>query len=472
MTAYCILKCFYYNVFAVTLTVILLFVNGTFAIMIYQLTKLALSRDVFTDITNRFDAFVNKTENFLYTTDNIHILSLLAAALIVVSVFFAVLYIGVKLFAFVCSIGEKKKSTENKKDEPEQEPEPEAEDSALASELQSELDKSDKFLKPSLEKLNADALVIEQENKIQTAEEDTKETHLSKKENPAFALDWQKSSINKANGNQDSRLVLKKNIRDLICMIVNMLGHNIDELKIAQALMFRCKEDWSEEAILQLVRAIKEFLDLCNQAAFDNVRRLKDLPSDEECILRLIAGDASYAMALLEALLDDRINQAVALKNADKRHEIFQQAAQYSCCFGTLAEINDAGLAAASFELAIEMCPDSTVAWSRCAEVYRQNGQVEKANWAYRNVLKLAQQNNDAQQEANANKFLSQYLYDLGDSVKASQLYMQSKNYYDSIGINRPLDRKELEILEQIDSSDSEKIIQSVLGIRQNLNSL
>lgn len=439
--------------------------------MIYQLTKLALSRDVFANIANRFDSFVSKTENFLYTTDNIHIIALVAAALVVVSVFFAALYIGVKLFAFICGMGERKKPEEKPKDEPE--PEPEAEDSALASELQSELDKSDKFLKPNLEKLNPDALVIEQENKIQTAEEDAKEAHLSKKENPAFTLDWQKSSHpRKAENSSNGKLVLKKNIRDLICMIVNMLGHNIDELKIAQALMFRCKDDWSEESVLQLVRAIKEFLDLCNQAAFDNVRRLKDLPSDEECILRLIAGDASYAMALLEALLDDRINQAVALKNADKRAEIFRQAAQYSCCFGTLAEINDAGLAAASFELAIEMCPDSTLAWSRCAEVYRQSGQTEKANWAYRNVLKLAQQNNDAQQEANANKFLSQYLYGLGDSVQASALYLQSKNYYDSIGINRPLDRKELEILEQIDSSDSEKIIQSVLGMRQNLNSL
>ena len=114
------------------------------------------------------------------------------------------------------------------------------------------------------------------------------------------------------------------------------------------------------------------------------------------------------------------------------------------------------------------MYPENTLAWSRCADLYKQAGYEDKANWAYRNVLKIARKDHDISQEANARKYLSQYLYAQGESAQASELYQESKNYYDSIGIHRPLDRKELEIIQLMDQTASENIISSVFSNNEN----
>lgn len=347
------------------------------------------------------------------------------------------------------------------------------ETSGLEAELQEELEK------------NADISEAEKSENIEPKRENSpfpipderekEEDYLiparKPKEKHLIDLDWEKSKTPKPPSEERKEspyLGLRKSLNDLIGMIVNMIGRNIDELKIAQALKYRCKEDLSEETIIQLVLSIKEFLKLCQQHAFDNVRRLKELPSDEECILHLIAGDTSYAMALLEALMDEKINQAVNLKNTPQRNGLFKQASDTACTFGTLAELRDVNLASASFELAIEMYPDNTLAWSRCADLYKQTGLDAKAQWAYKNVLKIAEQGQNKAQEANARKVLSQYLYDQGEPIRASELYIQSKTFYDSIGINRPLDRKELEIIELIDNTSTDTIIHSALHNKQH----
>ena len=84
-----------------------------------------------------------------------------------------------------------------------------------------------------------------------------------------------------------------------------MIGRNIDELKIAQTIMFHKNDEWSEESVMQLVLSVKEFINLCNRGAFNNVRKQQNLPTEEEAILHLLIGDTSYAMALMEALIDE-----------------------------------------------------------------------------------------------------------------------------------------------------------------------
>lgn len=442
------------------LIVILLFVNGAFTVMINHLTTFSL----FSGILQYFNALAAELENFLYAADKIHILSLTFAALIVVSIFFGSLFILLKLLSFFFK-SKPSGGNDISKDTPQ-----EADEQALEFELQSELEKNDAS---SVIPQPQDDIKKEREEELSEEEEIQKEFNHEQqrkmKESSLIELDWQKSKGRKAAAAQENEektlapISLRKNIRELISMVVNMLGRNIDELKVAQALMYRGKDALSEESVLQLVFSIKEFLSLCRRGAFDNVRRLKDLPDDEECILHLIAGDTSYAMALLESLMDERINQAVTLKNDAQRTTLFKEASKYACCFGTLAEMTDTNLATASFELAVEMYPENTLAWSRCADLYKQAGWDEKASWAYRNVLKIARADKDISQEANARKFLSQYLYAQGESIQASELYLQSKNYYDSIGINRPLDRKELEIIELIDNTSTENIIRYAL---------
>ena len=69
---------------------------------------------------------------------------------------------------------------------------------------------------------------------------------------------------------------------------------------------------------------------------------------------------------------------------------------------------------------------------------------------------------------ANAQNFLSQHLYDQGNSLQAAKLYNESKQFYDSLGINRRLDKQEIEIVSIIESHQNDDIR---LTIRNLLNS-
>lgn len=455
---------------AVILTVILLFVNGAFIVMTNQLTT-SFFIDIWTSILHYFNSFTAKLEDFLYAADKIHILSLTITLLIFVSLVFAILFILLKISSFVF----KKNPLRILPSSPAEKFTPE-EENALESELEAELTQKE----DSSSLLENDSTPLEEmlDTKLETSLSQSQEEeleHQKSKSNdvPLIKLDWQKSRNNKPKADNlenqiKTPLNLRKNLRELLGMIVNMLGRNIDELKIAQALMYRCSDNLSEEFVLQLVLSIKEFLRLCQTNAFDSVRHLKELPTDEECILQLIAGDTSYAMALIEALMDQKINHGVSLKNSAQQTELFRQCSEYACYFGTLAEMNDLNLASAAFELGVELYPGNVTAWSRCADIYKQQGLEEKANQAYRNVLKISSKNKDERSEANACKFLSQFLYAQGESSQASELYLQSKNFYDSIGINRPLDRKELEIIELIDNTAAENIVHAALHQQQH----
>lgn len=463
--------------FVVTsLIVILLFVNGAFEIMKNQLINLFSFDDALERLSALFTSIADKFEGFFFTSEKIHIISLTFTAIVLVSVFFACVFIIMKILSFF--LGKKTFYSSNSPSNEQIHEEPE--NSSFEDESFEEIEENSVFA-PSSKDSDASQ---EQEKFDQTKEVfvannedsyvDDYKTTSSRASKPSLVeLDWQKSnSLNKFNlttsNFSSSPITLRKDVHDLLGMIVNMLGRHIDELKISQATMFRCKNSLSEETILQLVLSVKEFLILCQQGAFNNVRHLRDLPDEEESIVRLIAGDTSYAMALLEALMDEKINQAVNMKNIAQRNMLFKTSSNYACYFGTLAEMNDMNLASASFELAVEMCPENTLAWSRCADLYKITGQDEKALWAYHNVLKIAHRDIDSSHEANARKVLSESLYDQGESIQASELYLQSKNYYDSIGINRPLDRKELEIIELIDNTSTENIVRSILPRRQN----
>lgn len=466
----------------VILAAILLFVNGAFKVMTSQFQNSDFISDIFNKPIDWFSSLVTAIESFLSSSHAVHTIAFMFVAIFVVTLFFIGLFCVFRLFSFFF----RRNPSARNSSAPRAEDASEADNSedpafeeALETELENELSKSQEIPEKGSvkEPFNEKASALFQEINVSRVE-DYHDFPKKVKESPLVDLDWKNSRKNQqvspslSSSSSPQAIDLRKNLQNLISMIVNMIGRHVDELKIAQALMYRCKEDLSEESILQTVHSIKEFLSLCSQNAFDRVRKLKDLPSDEDCILRLISGDTSYAMALLEALMDDKITQAVSTKNMVQRNALFKQASDYACYFGTLAEINDINLASASFELAVEMNPDNPVAWSRCADLYKQLGFEDKANWAYRNVLKLSNQTSYQPQEANARKVLSQYFYANGDSIQAGEFYQQSKSFYDAIGINRPLDRKELEIIELIDRTETNKILQSVLDKKKNHLSL
>ena len=134
----------------------------------------------------------------------------------------------------------------------------------------------------------------------------------------------------------------------------------------------------------------------------------------------------------------------------------------------TLASLSDVHLATGAFELAIELAPQNVNAWSRAADMYARTESNNKAVWAYENVLNLADEEIYPRQVANAGKMLSQFYYAQGNSLQAAKLYNSSKQYYDSIGINRRLDKKEVEIIEIIESRQNEDLESTIAKILQN----
>ncbi len=265
-----------------------------------------------------------------------------------------------------------------------------------------------------------------------------------------------------------------KSLDDLIGLIIDMIGRGVDELKIAQTIMYRNQGKKSEEEIIQTITAIKDFIALCVSGRFKDIKAGKQLPAEDEALYHLAMGDTSLALALIEALMDKNIEYSSALPAGNKRDQIFRQTSDYAATFGTLAALADPHLATGSFELAVELSPQNVNAWSRLADMYHLLELRQKAAWAYQQVMDMADEELYPQSVANAKKILSQYYYAEGNSLQAAKFYNQSKQFYDSIGINRRLDKKEIEIIEIIEShrqQDIESVISRILSGNLSQNS-
>ena len=102
--------------------------------------------------------------------------------------------------------------------------------------------------------------------------------------------------------------------------------------------------------------------------------------------------------------------------------------------------------------------------------MYSKTETNSKAIWAYQNLLKMADEEIYPQSVANANKMMSQYLYAQGNSLQAAKLYNSSKQYYDSLGINRRLDKQEIDIIEIIESHQQSELQATIERILSKKN--
>ena len=240
-------------------------------------------------------------------------------------------------------------------------------------------------------------------------------------------------------------------LNNLMGLAIDMLGRGVDELKIAQTLNFKNQGMSDENEILKAIDALKGFINLSIKGKFAKLKSYNELPNEDQALFHLANGDSSLALALLENLMDTSIDKANNSNSEEKRQKMYMEISEYACCFGALAEMNDIMLATSSYELAIELQSTNVIAWGRLGDVYKKANSMPKAVWAYQNVLNFADGEIDIMQIANANKNISEHMYAEGNSLQAAKLYNSSKQYYDSLGINRRLDKKEIEIIEVIE---------------------
>lgn len=289
--------------------------------------------------------------------------------------------------------------------------------------------------------------------------------------NETTPLDWNKKNLLPAEEAPipDSLHYKPKveTLDELICLIINMLGRNVNANKIAQALYQRNQGQNSMEDLIQMVYAVRDFISLCNAGRFDNLPERETLPLNNEALLHWAKGDNSECLSLLEHLIRQQIELAEK-QNGVLQEITYAQAAEYACIFGTIATLNNLELAQNSFELAIELAPKNMNAWSRVGDIYWQLGNQEKAVFAYQTVLESSDNIIYAEQKANANRKLALYYTQIGKPLQAGELEQSSRKYYDDYGITHALTEQENAAYDLIAARRNDNLPDTVNRLLQN----
>lgn len=463
--------------------------------MLEQIITIVSGNEIWSSLTNNIDVLASVFNQYLSGANNLRIASIILMLLALILFLFLIIILYVKsIVSFLKSDNKSANKSEsffNQLDDDKENDELVKElelEKELEKELERELEQA-RVEKINKEKEENKSLLSQQEENRRNqdnirADEVKKEREeegikkASAERASGIDLDWRKGKIqdfeNASVGIAPEIMQYKqskKTLPELLGLIVDMIGRGVDDLKIAQTLSYRNQGGNSEDEILQTIDAVKDFIALCINGKFEQVKANKQLPEESAALYHLAKEDPSLSLILMEALMDDSIERSAAVASNSKRDEMFLETSNYACTFGSLAALSDVHLATGSFELAIELAPQNVNAWSRIGDMYAKTESNNKAIWAYQNVINMADEEVYARQVANANGMLSKYYYDQGNSLQAAKLYNNSKQYYDSIGINRRLDKKEVEIIEIIEENkgkDIENTITKILGARDS----
>lgn len=290
------------------------------------------------------------------------------------------------------------------------------------------------------------------------------------KQNQDIRLDWDKN-VDNIQEELDNTTSLnyqrpQESMKELIGLIINMLSREVTPQKIAQAVYYRNQGEKNTEEILQTISAVRDFVTLCNTGKFNSIPARSELPSNNEALYNWAQGNNSLCLLLLENLIKQQIDTAET-KSGLPQDLIYAQAASYSCLFGTIAMENNLELAQNSFELALELAPQSINAWSRCGDVYWQQKDYKNAVYAYQNVADNGDKILYAPQIANARHKLAEYNIDSGNTDTAAKLEQDSQSYYNEIGITKALSDKENESLNFIAENQQINLESSIIKLLQ-----
>lgn len=451
--------------------------------MYEKLLTIFSSFDVVGSISNHLDMLNNIIDGYLSGVDNLRMASIILMILALIMFLFLIIIIYVKtILAFMRS----DQSTETPEEEDDIFDEEDArrlneiiEDQERERELEKELQKELELARAEREsaekaKEQEKNLLHEAEVQKKLKEEKQKDKKKAAEKEPMVDLDWKKGKLRELEAQAQNIQIRpdilsyhqsNRQLNELLGLVIDMLGRGVDDLKIAQTVMFRNQYMSSEEDVLQLIDTVKDFVLLCRNQEFAKLENYAELPREEDALYHMAEGDPTLALAMLEALMDYDIDRAAAPGMENKKDALYQEISRQAVVFGNLAAVNDIMLATGAFELAIELAPQNIPAWSRLADMYARAETANKAIWAYQNVLNLADGELNAREVANASKNLSQHLYAQGNSLQAAKLYNSSKQYYDLLGINRRLDKQEIEIVKIIEAHHQDEIRSTILKI-------
>lgn len=259
----------------------------------------------------------------------------------------------------------------------------------------------------------------------------------------------------------------KKDIHDLVCTILNLLGRQVSVSKIAQAVFFHSQERYSEQDIIQLIQTIRDFIGLCNSGHFEVLPNRENLPSNKEAIYAWAHGETTPCLTLLQSYLNMLMEQSSHEQGIIKEMT-YAQAANCACIMGNIARMTDTELAHNSFELATELSPKSTNAWSNLADIYVSEQNKDRAMIAYQTVLELGDNIMYSWQLANAQENLADYYENLGIAIKSQELRQQCSKFYKDYGIRMPLSAAEIAAFSMIFSQKDNNLNLSLESLLSN----
>ena len=365
--------------------------------MYEQIISIFSSSEILATVSNNIDDLATIIDGYLSGANNLRIASIILMLLAFILFLFLVIIIYVKsIVSFLKSDNKNTEKDDGAVDDIFNEEDAERlnrimseedRERELEKELQKELElaRAEKEMfeqREMQEKQRKDAVRREEKANTREREKETKEKEQAeeKESEPkgiVVDLDWKKGKLRDLEQNAPtlsneflSYHQSTKDLSELLGLIIDMIGRGVDDLKIAQTLMFRNQGKNSEDDILQIIDSIKDFIALCINQNFDRLPNASQLPREEDALFHLAQGDPTLALAMLEALMDFNIDRSSMAGIDVKKDEIFKEISAQSCVFGSLAAINDIHLATGAFELAIELNPNNVNAWCRLGDMY------------------------------------------------------------------------------------------------------
>ncbi|MCK5295251.1 MAG: hypothetical protein KAJ75_00045 [Alphaproteobacteria bacterium] len=280
-----------------------------------------------------------------------------------------------------------------------------------------------------------------------------------------------KSSLNKKPLQTDE--TQKKAV--FLGVLVNLVEEKFSDNEIARAIVSQNGNSIPGENLLHTIEAVRSFVDAGETVKSDDNGRQRskfghdaiiggtrvvhkteipvndnrerfveqDIKAKEKSLKNLLNGDVSSAVNVLEKEIKRQEKTGKTMKNGPKRKALYKDAAELACHAGTLAVMVDTDKAMKSFKLAIFLNPESADGHSRYGDLCFNLGLNEKAEKAFINVRKLADEENEKRLIANANDKLGGILISRGEKEKAEKRRRESAKLFKELGFTAELNKQE-----------------------------
>lgn len=278
--------------------------------MLERMITIFSLESVMTAISAKVDILTGAMDSYLSNSGNLRTLSIILMMLAIVLFLFLIAVLYVKsLSSFLRAEQNRRKEDEKQSKSFFESMDDDIDAAELEKIRQEELEKE---LERELEKAVAEKAAREEKEKAQAAQKkkqkeeekilaveekmpELKKRMVARNDN-VLDFDWKKGKLkDMENLPEPPDMPLQyqqsqKKLSELLGLIIDMLGRNVDDLKIAQTVMFRNMNQDSEENILQTIDAVKDFIALCINGKFTPLRGTKTLPDEEKALYNLAMG--------------------------------------------------------------------------------------------------------------------------------------------------------------------------------------